>query len=66
MIDDIRIKCIDELANVHGRQISRRFATMLENRENATGMSLSDVEVQNLKVRFNDEIYRELIGKGGK
>jgi hypothetical protein len=66
MIDDIRVKCIEEIANVHGRHASHRFERMLENRKNATGKTLTDVEVEDLKVRFNDEIYRELIGKGGK
>jgi hypothetical protein len=63
---DVRDRCINELKNVHGRHVSRRFTTMLENREHAEGKSLSDKEIEHLKIQFDREIYRELIGKGGK
>jgi hypothetical protein len=66
MNDDIREKCALELAQTHNNLISRRFLTMLENREHATSKPLTDVEIENLKVRFDEEIYRELIGKGCK
>ena len=59
-------KCAKELANVHNNLISRRFLTMLENREHAEGKKLTGEEIEDLKVRFDAEIYRELIGKGGK
>jgi hypothetical protein len=39
---------------------------MLENRENATGKSLSDKEVEDLKTRFDAEIYSEILRKGSK
>jgi hypothetical protein len=39
---------------------------MISNREEAEGKPLSDMEIEQLKVRFNDEIYRELLMKGGK
>ena len=39
---------------------------MLENREHTEGKTLTDSEIEDLKVRFDAEIYRELIGKGGK
>jgi hypothetical protein len=54
-------RCIAELANVHGRHISNRFERMLENREQAEGKLLNDSEIEDLKVRFEDEIYRELL-----
>jgi hypothetical protein len=66
IMKDIRENCIQELANKHGRHISLRFERMLENRENATGKQLTGEEVQDLKVRFDGEIYRELLMKGGK
>jgi hypothetical protein len=59
-------RCAKELARNHNNLISKRFLTMVENREHATGKPLTDVEIENLKVLFDDEIYRELIGKGGK
>jgi hypothetical protein len=59
-------KCAQELAHTHNNLISRRFLTMLENRENATGKSLSDMEIEDLKIQFETEIYRELLMKGGK
>ena len=59
-------KCANELARTHNNLISRRFLTMLSNREEATGKSLSDMEIEDLKVRFDAEIYRELLMKGGK
>lgn len=57
-------KCAEELARMHNNLISRRFLTMLENRENSTGNPLNDDEIIELKDRFNTEIYRELIAKG--
>jgi hypothetical protein len=54
-------KCAKELANVHNNLISRRFLTMLSNREEATGKPLTDEEIEDLKVRFDAEIYRELL-----
>jgi hypothetical protein len=64
MIGDIKEKCIQELANRHGRQVSRRFITMLENREQAKGKPLIDSEIESLKNRFDMQIYRELLMKG--
>jgi len=63
---DTKDECIQELFCRHGLLVSRRFERMIDNREQAEGKKLTDEEVQNLKVRFNDEIYRELIGKRGK
>lgn len=63
---EIKEKCITELTNVHGRHVSYRFERMLENREQFDGKALTDSEIEELKNRFNNEIYRELIGKGGK
>jgi len=63
---EIKERCAKELANVHNNLISRRFLTMLENREHAEGKKLTGEEIEDLKVRFDAEIYRELIGKGGK
>jgi len=37
---------------------------MLSNREEATGKPLNDAEIEDLKIQFNKEIYRELIVKG--
>jgi hypothetical protein len=65
-MNDIREKCIQELTNVHGRHISHRFERMVENREHAEGKLLTDVEIEDLKIRFETEIYRELLMKGGK
>jgi hypothetical protein len=63
---DTKERCAQELAHVHNNLISRRFLTMLSNREEATGKPLNDAEIEDLKIQFNKEIYRELIGKGGK
>jgi hypothetical protein len=65
-LDDIKAKCAYELETKHGRHVSHRFERMLENRENATEKPLNDAEVEELKIRFDMEIYRELIGKRGK
>lgn len=64
-VDDptIREKCTLELAYRHGMQVSRRFTTMLDNREQNAGKPLSDVEVEDLKVRFESSIYVELLTK---
>ena len=59
-------KCIAELTRIHNSLVARRFSTMISNRENATGKSLSDMEIEDLKIQFNKEIYRELLMKGGK
>jgi hypothetical protein len=59
-------KCIAELTRIHNSLVARRFSTMILNRENATGKSLRDMEIEDLKVRFDAEIYRELLMKGGK
>jgi hypothetical protein len=66
MIEDIREKCVAELTNVHGRHVSQRFERMLENREHAEGKTLTGEKVKDLKIRFDSEIYRELLGKRGK
>ena len=63
---ETKVKCANELECTHGRQISRRFLTMLENRENATGKSLSDKEIEERKTRLDGEIYFELLSKRGK
>ena len=63
-MNDIREKCIQELANKHGRHISHRFERMLENREQAEGKQLTVEEIEGLKIQFDKEIYRELIVKG--
>jgi hypothetical protein len=63
---ETKVKCANELECTHGRQVSRRFLTMLENREQANGTSLSDKEVEDLKIRFDAEIYSEILRKGGK
>lgn len=54
-------KCIAELTRIHNSLVARRFSTMISNRENATGETLSDEEVQDLMVRFDTEIYQELL-----
>lgn len=54
-------KCANELANNHNNLISRRFLTMLENREQAEGKKLTASEIEDLKIRFDEEIYRELL-----
>jgi hypothetical protein len=63
---ETKVKCANELECTHGRQVSRRFLTMLENREQAEGKPLKDEEIIDLKNRFNTEIYNELLMKGGK
>lgn len=63
---EIKEKCIRELETKHGRHVSYRFERMLEDREQADGKSLNDAEVEELKIRFDTEIYRELLMKGGK
>ena len=57
-------RCANELVRTHNNLISRRFLTMLSNREEATGKPLNDAEIEDLKIQFNKEIYRELIVKG--
>jgi hypothetical protein len=59
-------KCAQELADRHGRQVSHRFGKMLENREQSEGKTLTDEEIQNFKIQFETEIYRELLMKGCK
>lgn len=59
-------KCAQELADRHGRQVARRFSTMISNREYATGQKFNDTEIEDLKIRFETEIYKELLMKGGK
>jgi hypothetical protein len=66
MTNNTKEKCAQELADRHGRQVSHRFERMLENREQANGKSLSNKEVEDLKNRFDDEIYAEILRKGGK
>jgi hypothetical protein len=66
MTDNTKEKCIAELARIHNSLVARRFSTMISNREEAVGKPLSDIEIEQLKVRFIDEIYRELLMKGGK
>jgi len=54
-------KCAKELARTHNSLVAHRFSTMISNRENATGETLSDAEIENLKARFDEEIYLELL-----
>jgi hypothetical protein len=63
---DTKDECIQELFCRHGLLVSRRFESMLNNREQAEGKTLSDVEIKDLQIRFDAEIYRELLMKGGK
>lgn len=63
---DTKEKCFDDLASKHGLLVSRRFERMLENREQAEGKKLTDDQIEDQKVRFDAEIYRELLMKGGK
>jgi transcriptional regulator len=66
MADNIKDECVNELEKVHGRQVARRFLTMIWNREEAAVKKITDDEIINLKNRFDDEVYRELLGKRGK
>jgi hypothetical protein len=54
-------KCIAELTIIHNSLVACRFSTMILNRENAIGKPLNDAEIEDLKVRFDDEIYLELL-----
>jgi len=66
MAVNIKDECANELEKVHGRQVARRFLTMIWNREEAADKKLNDNEIINLKNRFDDEVNRELLGKRGK
>ena len=66
MTDNAKERCAEELANKHGRQVAHRFSIMISNREDAFGQKFNDAEIQDMKVRFETEIYRELLMKDGK
>ena len=66
MIQSIRDGCIQDLACRHGLLASKRFERMLENKEHAEGKTLTDSAIEDLKIRFDGEIYRELLMKGCK
>lgn len=66
MADNIKEQCAYELEKVHGRQVARRFSTMIWNREAMAGKKMTDDDIIDLKNRFDDEVYRELLGKRGK
>ena len=64
--NEIMFKCFDEIEKNHGRHALRRFQRLLENNANFLDRDLNDKEIQEFKIRFEDELCRTIFTREGK
>ena len=64
--NDIMLKCFMEVEKNHGRHALHRYQRLLENNANGLGRELSGPEIQDFKMKFEDELCRTVFTRQGK
>lgn len=62
--NELMMQCFDEIEKNHGRHALRRYQKLLEN--NSADRELSEQEIKDLKIRFEDELARTIFTREGK